>query len=409
MKEWRENNMMKHRWPDAYQVIEILENAGFEAYVVGGAVRDFIRNVHANDVDVTTNATPNEVKQLFDRTIDVGIEHGTVLVILSETIEVTTFRSEDTYTDFRRPDKVMFVRSLEEDLQRRDFTMNAMALTKSDELIDYFGGRKDIENKRIRAVGDPQKRFSEDALRMLRAIRFSAQLDFSLHKDTLEAIQTLHHLIEHVSIERVKVELEKIWTSNNVEKGMHLFVSSRLANNFPGDWETFINKWGNFNYFENRANGWAFFSLMQPSEDINSLLNFYKCSNAEKLHVKHVLSAVEKLKKGPWTKQDFYQFNEEVLIVSSLYAASIFTIHIPYTMDEILQLKKAIPISSSSDIVVNGNDLMNWKQQKRGPWIKEVLNELTIAIINGQVKNERKQIKEWFFREFINGNLKPLD
>lgn len=399
--------MMKNRWPIAYQVIEKLENAGFEAYVVGGAVRDFIRGVSANDVDVTTNATPNEMKQLFNHTIDVGIEHGTVLVVLKETIEVTTFRSEDTYSDFRRPDTVQFVRSLQEDLQRRDFTMNAMALTKSDELIDYFGGKEDMEKKLIRAVGDPYKRFSEDALRMLRAVRFSAQLDFSLHSNTLEAIQELHPLIGHVSMERVKVELEKIWTSNHVEKGMDLFVSSKLATNFAGDWQTHLHKWKDFFGFGNVANGWAFFALMQQSEETNTLLNAYKCSNAEKMHVKQVMLAVAKLKKGNWTTYDVFQFTEEVLIAAAYFAKILLDMPVSYTKDTIHALKVSIPISSSKEIAINGNDLMEWKQQKRGPWIKEVLEMLTIAIVNGQVPNNRNQIKEWFFHEYFDDNLKP--
>lgn len=393
--------MMRNRWPVAYQVIEKLENAGFEAYVVGGAVRDFIRSVHANDVDVTTNATPNEVKLLFEHTIDVGIEHGTILVVLKETIEVTTFRSEDTYSDFRRPDNVTFVRSLQEDLQRRDFTMNAMALKKTDELIDYFGGREDIDKKIIRAVGDPTMRFAEDALRMLRAIRFSAQLNFSLHPLTLEAIQEKHHLIKHVSIERVKSEIEKIWKSNQVEKGMKLFITSKLALNFPGDWKSSIEKWSGFLLFQNVANGWAFFALMQQSTEIDTLLSYYKCSNAEKRHVKQILQAVEKLKIGPWTTYDLFQFKEEILRAAAHYAEIFLDFHLPYSLERIYQMKAAIPITSVSDIVVNGNELMDWKKEKRGPWIKEVLDKLTKEIVNGQVLNEREHIREWFFREYI--------
>ncbi|MFJ8065120.1 CCA tRNA nucleotidyltransferase [Psychrobacillus sp. NPDC096426] len=391
--------MMKTRWPEAYKVIETLENAGFEAYVVGGAVRDFIRNVDANDIDVTTNATPNEVKQLFPHTIDVGIEHGTVLVVLKESIEVTTFRTEATYTDYRRPDAVTFVRTLHEDLQRRDFTMNAMALSKSDELIDYFGGREDIENNIIRAVGDPTKRFSEDALRMLRAIRFSAQLNYSLHSDTMEAIQSLHPLIAHVSLERVKVELEKIWISDFVGNGMNLFVSSQLSDSFRGDWKTYYHSWERFSSFGNAANGWAYFALMQPPSELGTYLSLYKCSNAEKAHVKHVLAAVEQLEKGYWSPYNFFQFNEDVLIAAASYAKQLMNMEVAYTVEQIQQIKAALPISSVKEIVVNGNDLMEWTQKKRGPWIREVLEKLIISIVNGELTNDRKQIKEWFFRQ----------
>lgn len=400
MKEWRKSKMMKNRWPTAYQVIETLEHAGFEAYVVGGAVRDFIRSVDANDVDITTNATPIDVKRLFSRTFDVGIEHGTVIVVLQDSIEVTTFRSEATYSDFRRPDQVTFVSSLREDLERRDFTMNAMALTKEDELIDYFDGKRDIANYLIRAVGEPNERFGEDALRMLRAVRFSAQLGYTLHEETMEAIQALHHLIGHVSIERVKVEIEKIWASKHVAKGLELFVSSKLADNFSGDWSRSISKWKEFTNFGLSANGWAFFALIQQPPNINTLLNHYKCSNAEKNHVKQIVLAVEKLEKGYWSNDDFYQFSEEVLIAASCYSAVINEISSSYSVEKIIQLKKAIPISSSRQIVVNGNDLMEWSGQKRGPWLKELIHKLTSAIVNREIQNDRLQIKEWFLREY---------
>lgn len=399
MKEWRENSMMKNRWPVAFQVIETLENAGYEAYVVGGAVRDFIRGVHANDVDITTSATPSEVKQLFSHTIDVGIEHGTVLVVLEETIEVTTFRSEATYSDFRRPDQVAFVRSLREDLERRDFTMNAMALSKEDVVIDYFEGQADIEANLIKAVGDPLKRFSEDALRMLRAIRFSAQLDFQVDEKTLEAIQFLHGLIRHVSIERVKVELEKIWTTAHAGKGMDMFFSSNLAKEFPGDWSTNKDKWKSFSAFENKINGWAFFALSQE-KDIN--LAEYKCSNAEMMYVKKVLQAANNLEENRWSNYDFFQFEENVLVAAASYTSILAGKPLPYSCEEIHQRKMAIPLASSKDIVVNGNDLMEWAEQKRGPWLKEVIDKLTIALVNGEIQNDRKQIRDWFFREYDN-------
>lgn len=393
---------MENRWPDAYKVISILENAGFEAYVVGGAVRDFVRGVQANDVDITTNALPLQVKDLFEHTIDVGIEHGTVLVVLSEPIEVTTFRSETTYSDHRRPDEVNFVHTLEEDLKRRDFTINSMALTKEDELIDLFGGKSDLVHKTVRAVGNPKERFSEDALRMLRAIRFSAQLDFSLDSATEAAIEELHPLIVHISIERVKVELEKIWISDYPSKGMELFVSTGLSKHFVGDWEDLISKWRDFNSFGMKANGWAFFILMNKDSSYNELLSAFKCSNLEKRHVKEVLRAVASLKKGSWNPIDFFQFSEEVLIAASSYGRIVCNIEHAYTLESLVEEKKKLAISSIQDMVVNGNDLMEWKKDKRGPWIKEALDKIIIMILDKEIKNDRAQIKEWFFREYIN-------
>ena len=169
---------MRIQLPDkANYIINRIMDAGYEAYVVGGCVRDSLLGRVPQDWDITTSATPNQVKQLFPRTIDTGIQHGTVTVMLQkEGFEVTTYRIDGKYEDSRHPKEVIFTPSLTEDLRRRDFTINAMAYNEKDGLIDIFGGMEDIENKVIRCVGNPVERFSEDALRMMRAVRFSAQL-----------------------------------------------------------------------------------------------------------------------------------------------------------------------------------------------------------------------------------------
>lgn len=169
--------MNSKEWQAAFEVIATLQQAGFEAYVVGGAVRDTLLGKAVNDVDVATSALPHEVKPLFATTVDVGIEHGTVLIVHPlAPVEVTTFRVDGEYTDHRRPQQVQFVRELREDLARRDFTINAMALQQDGTVIDYFNGQQDLQQQVIRAVGNAKERFAEDALRMLRAVRFTSQL-----------------------------------------------------------------------------------------------------------------------------------------------------------------------------------------------------------------------------------------
>ena len=176
----------------ALPVLQTLKEAGHEAVFVGGSVRDLVLGKEISDVDIATSATPEEVKSLFSHTVDVGIEHGTVLVLHHhDSYEVTTFRTEGTYQDFRHPDSVTFVRSLEEDLMRRDFTINALAVNDKEEIVDYFGGIEDLEREIIRCVGNPLERFNEDALRMMRAVRFAGQLGFSIESDTFNAIRTL--------------------------------------------------------------------------------------------------------------------------------------------------------------------------------------------------------------------------
>lgn len=203
----------------AEQILHILNEAGYEAYVVGGCVRDSILDRVPGDWDITTSALPEQVKELFHRTVDTGIQHGTVTVMMGkEGFEVTTYRVDGEYHDGRHPDAVTFTRSLEEDLKRRDFTINAMAYHPEHGLVDLFGGMEDINRKIIRCVGDPVERFTEDALRMLRAVRFSAQLGFTVEENTKAALARMSGNLEHVSAERIQTELVKLLVSDHPEK-----------------------------------------------------------------------------------------------------------------------------------------------------------------------------------------------
>ena len=179
-------------------ILESLQKSGYEAYVVGGCVRDALLGREPNDWDITTSALPTEVKSVFPRTIDTGLQHGTVTVLCGGTgYEVTTFRVDGVYEDGRHPKEVTFTPSLREDLKRRDFTINAMAYNNESGLVDLFGGQKDLENGIVRAVGDPVQRFTEDALRIMRAIRFSAQLGYEIEPETLRAASALAQINPH--------------------------------------------------------------------------------------------------------------------------------------------------------------------------------------------------------------------
>ena len=198
------------------EIIETLEGAGFEAFAVGGCVRDAVLGRIPADWDITTSAMPEEVKALFTRTIDTGIQHGTVTVMVDHIgYEVTTYRIDGEYEDARHPKEVSFTSNLVEDLKRRDFTINAMAYNDRAGIVDEFDGIGDLEKGVIRCVGNPLDRFGEDALRMLRAVRFSAQLGFAIDEATKEAIVTLAPNLEKISAERIQVELVKLLTSDH--------------------------------------------------------------------------------------------------------------------------------------------------------------------------------------------------
>lgn len=218
------------------ECLERLRGAGWAAYPVGGCVRDLLLGRAAEDVDICTAARPETVLSLFPRAIPTGIAHGTVTVP-TETgnVEITTFRREEGYTDTRHPDAVRFDVGLEEDLARRDFTVNAMALAPDGRIIDPFGGQRDLERRVIRCVGDPDRRFSEDALRMLRGVRFCAQLGFTMEAGTLDALQRCAPLTARVSRERIRVELEKTLLSDRPEQITELTDSGCLAHlyDFP--------------------------------------------------------------------------------------------------------------------------------------------------------------------------------
>lgn len=200
-------------------IIKNLQLHGYEAYAVGGCVRDSILARRPKDWDITTSARPEEVKKLFKRTVDTGIEHGTVTVLLGKDgYEVTTYRIDGAYEDSRHPKEVLFTNRLEEDLRRRDFTINAMAYNDEVRLVDVFGGMQDLNHHLIRCVGEPKERFSEDALRILRAVRFSAQLNFPIESKTAAAVRELAPTLEHISAERIQAELVKLLVSAHPER-----------------------------------------------------------------------------------------------------------------------------------------------------------------------------------------------
>lgn len=225
-------------------VIHTIENAGFEAVLVGGSVRDLLRGTVPHDWDIATSAKPKEIMALFSKTIPTGVRHGTVTVCAGRMMfEVTTFRKEDAYLNHRKPQSVSFVSALEDDLKRRDFTVNAMAYRLSGEVVDLFGGREDLEKGVIRAVGQAAERFEEDALRMLRAVRFACKLDFEPERETLSAMREKAELLQYVSAERIAAELTAALCAPAVSRLMLLPQTGLTAYCLPELAERSLEKW----------------------------------------------------------------------------------------------------------------------------------------------------------------------
>ncbi len=236
----------------AAYILEQLNKSGYEAYIVGGCVRDCLLGDEPSDWDITTSAKPEEVKKLFPRTIDTGIQHGTVTVLVDKSIsasgsqriyafEVTTYRVDGIYTDHRRPESVTFTASLEEDLKRRDFTINAMAYNQEDGVIDIFGGQQDLKDGIIRCVGKPEERFDEDALRILRAVRFTAKLGFKISGETKQAMRKQAEFLKDISAERICAELTKLLVSDHperLEEAYELGITSVILPEFDAMMQT---------------------------------------------------------------------------------------------------------------------------------------------------------------------------
>lgn len=214
---------------DVQFIIDTFYKNGYEAFMVGGCVRDSLLKKKPHDFDITTSAPPEVTINLFDNTIPTGLKHGTITVLINNVpYEVTTYRTDGEYIDNRRPDTVKFVTNIYEDLSRRDFTINALAYNHIDKLVDHFNGVEDLNNKIIRTVGDADKRYNEDALRMLRAIRFSSQLNFDIEDNTYNSIIKNSHLIKNISNERICSELTKIAMSNNFNKGFSMLQDTQI-------------------------------------------------------------------------------------------------------------------------------------------------------------------------------------
>lgn len=226
---------MKITIPDnAKRILDTMHKAGYEAYVVGGCVRDALLGRTPGDWDITTNALPEDTRKLFRRTVDTGIEHGTITVMFGkEGYEVTTYRIDGKYEDNRHPSEVTFTRDLTEDMKRRDFTINAMAYNEEEGLIDRFDGVKDLEAGIIRCVGNPRERFSEDALRIMRAVRFAAQLDYDIEDETYGAIKEFAPTLQKISAERIQTELVKLLVSEHPEKIKMAYELGITAEIFP--------------------------------------------------------------------------------------------------------------------------------------------------------------------------------
>lgn len=392
---------MKEPFLASVPVLKKLESAGFEAYFVGGSVRDFLLNKEINDVDIATSATPEEVKRIFSKTVDIGIEHGTVLVLYqNQSYEITTFRSEAEYEDYRRPKEVSFIRNLIEDLQRRDFTMNAIAMDKDGSLIDPFNGQISIDNQVIQTVGKAADRFQEDALRMMRAVRFLSQLSFTIEKETLNALKDLVHLLSNIAVERKQTEFNKLLSGVNRKQALELILQTNIYSYLPGlsNQEDRIKLMLKYKLERlTTREMWALlvYCLKIEKKAVEGFLRGWRIPLKEIREIQLILHYLVKRFKMSWSLYDLYTATKEIFVSSEILYLVIKGIENNNSIQHFLQMYEQLPIKDRSEMDVSGNDLMDWFNKSGGPWVKELLFKVEQAILEGNVVNNKKNIKEW--------------
>ncbi|CAC8444070.1 poly A polymerase family protein [Staphylococcus aureus] len=393
--------MDRSLFEQARPILEQIQDNGFEAYYVGGSVRDYVMGRNIHDIDITTSATPDEIESIFSHTIPVGKEHGTINVVFNdENYEVTTFRAEEDYVDHRRPSGVTFVRDLYEDLQRRDFTMNAIAMDTAYKLYDYFDGQQDINNRIIRTVGIAEERFQEDALRMIRCLRFQSQLSFDIAMETFEAMRTQMADIKFLSIERIVIELTKLMRGINVEESFNHLKSLKAFNYMPYFEQLDMNQ---INVTE-PIDLELLIAIVSVKFDINYSLKPLKLSNRQVKDINQyiqIMNALPSIITKEQLKMFVYDYDtnliKNVMVAADVLKANDIQGHEPLivnlqTIDETLH---RLPMHNRKDMMVNGGVLMAHLNAKSGPWLKDVLRQIEIAIVTGKVSNEETEILKW--------------
>lgn len=381
----------------AMPVLRTLEDAGFEAYFVGGSVRDVLLHRHVHDVDITTSAYPEEVKELFDKSIDTGIKHGTVTVLYGgESYEITTFRTESGYQDFRRPDHVTFVQNLDEDLKRRDFTINALAMDMHGDIVDLFNGIEDLKNHIIRAVGNPEKRFHEDALRMMRAVRFMSQLEFKLEEKTEQAIKDNHELLKKISVERIREEFVKMGLGPFSRQAFQIFLDTQLSEDVPdfAGKKDLLQVYPQLKFSPTMETSlWAVIIILLkvPNENIGKFMRDWKNSNALTEKVEQIIKMFDLIADHVPTDYELFEAGEDI-IINTIDVANI--LGQPVSSEALVDRYLALPIKTPSELAVDGRFLIK-RGMRPGAQLGRTLNQIRKKVVACEIENSEEAIEQY--------------
>lgn len=387
---------------DAKPVIKKIKEQGFEAYFVGGSVRDYLMDKDIHDIDITTSARPDEIEEMFSKTIPIGKEHGTINVLFhNKSYEITTFRTEGEYINHRKPNDVIFVRDLYEDVKRRDFTINAIAMDESYNIIDYFNGKDDIDAHNIKTVGNAVERFEEDALRIIRGLRFQSQLAFTLDNETFDGMLQQIQNIEYLSIERIIVEFKKLITGKNVAVSFKNLLTLNAFAYIP-----FFSHYDMRHIIIKEPLPFNLFIALIQSKlsNVNAQLAQLKISNNDKKEIQtftQLLTVLQTINTKQELKLTIYdyglQHNLTILSHSQTFKQNDIALPSPLIYNEQLlrQIAQEMPIKNRQELDITGKDLIDYLEQRSGPWIKDALRNIEIAVIDGNLTNYKPKILEW--------------
>ncbi|MFB0841720.1 CCA tRNA nucleotidyltransferase [Paenibacillus oleatilyticus] len=407
----------------AMQIVRRLYEAGFEAYLVGGCVRDEQLGRPVKDYDIATSAHPDKVQGLFERTVPTGLQHGTVTVVIGKKpYEVTTFRREGGYEAFRRPTEVEYIDSLTEDLQRRDFTMNAMAIDQSGDLIDPFDGLKDLKRGVLRCVGQAEERFGEDALRMMRCLRFASEYGLRVEQATWDALNSGISLLRHIAMERIRAELERMVGGSDPNRALELLAESRALRHVKQelllsglDKETEWPPLSRLMKMEHRL-AFIYIRLEADPADVEADMIKLTFSRQQMETVKRIVAAHTVLVFG---LDDATEWDEESYLRRRWIAAALtYGVSALRTLREIYLLEPApirtdnvkvgravdvwrrlgpvwleqMPVSALAELAVGGKELMGHLGVKGGPWTGRLLHRLLEAAALGELCNDKETL-----------------
>lgn len=366
------------------KVLKTLNEAGYEAYFVGGMVRDQLLGRPIYDIDITTSAKPDVVMSLFEKTIATGLAHGTVTVMIDRfPIEVTTFRVETGYSDYRHPNEVHFTSSLEEDLKRRDFTINAIAQDRRGYLYDPIQGLVDLKARCLKCVGEPVQRFTEDPLRILRGIRFVSKLGFTLEIKTLEGMKQVSGLIENISKERVKKELEGIIQGEFRQEAMYYLYDVQVLNKLSG-----LNTLSHYQGYDFKllTHPILLFTLASLQlEEPAAYLASWPFSREERRCISVLSASIAEQTPMPYF---LYRYKEEWAQLYYQLICFLYQENKPYE-------SITLPIQSRKDLAVNVATITKLIDRPKGPWIQQLLEEIEYHIVMNQLVNEKNTLIEF--------------